>query len=384
VSSPKPLPPKKDVALALLGASSVCVHLDPRRARVTVPPQFKNQAQLVLEIGWNMPVPAPDLRIDDGGISATLSFNRSPFFCVVPWASVFAIVGKDSRGMVWPNDVPPEVPLQPARAPVSPGASVSPGNVQPFYRPWITATKSDRRGCLAILGCLAFCAIIYCIGWCLVKLVENMTSVSALLSRHISNIANALSWLGDWSPVATIFVVLFIWFALLVPTQATLVARAASWVNSSRILLWFLLAIFDGAALLLVTKASNHVPAFSRWPLLGDDWSRDDRGLVTLAVLLAGALLWYAVAVLFRTAGNMRAMHESVFILRAASDVFVKLPVFVYIAHLFSRDPRGYLPSDSFGGSFGLLVARGFLFAGCCAYALTMFVARRRLIDASQ
>jgi hypothetical protein len=58
-----------------------------------------------------MPVPIPDLRLDDDGMSCTLSFNRSPFFCVVPWASVFAMVGEDGRGMVWPDDVPAEVPL---------------------------------------------------------------------------------------------------------------------------------------------------------------------------------------------------------------------------------------------------------------------------------
>jgi hypothetical protein len=47
--------------------------------------------------------------VDDDGMSCTLSFNRSPFFCIVPWTSVYAMVGEDSRGMVWPADVPPEV-----------------------------------------------------------------------------------------------------------------------------------------------------------------------------------------------------------------------------------------------------------------------------------
>src|SRR5581483_10766152 len=57
-------------------------------------------------------VPIPDLQLDDEGMSCTLSFRRSPFFCIVPWASVFAIVGDDGRGMVWPDDVPPEVAQQ--------------------------------------------------------------------------------------------------------------------------------------------------------------------------------------------------------------------------------------------------------------------------------
>jgi stringent starvation protein B len=112
MSPTQPLPPKKDVALALLERSSVYVHLDPRQPAVVVPPWFKKQAQLVLQVGLNMQVPIPDLRLDDDGLSCTLSFNRDPFFCVVPWASVFAMVGDDGRGMVWPDDVPAEVARQ--------------------------------------------------------------------------------------------------------------------------------------------------------------------------------------------------------------------------------------------------------------------------------
>jgi len=106
------LPPKKHVALALLEHSSVFIHLDPRSERVHVPAWFKRQAQLVLQIGLNMPIPIPDLNLDDEGISCTLSFNRSPHYCRLPWASVFALVGEDGRGMVWPDDVPPEVAAQ--------------------------------------------------------------------------------------------------------------------------------------------------------------------------------------------------------------------------------------------------------------------------------
>lgn len=106
------LPPKKDVALALLESSTVFVHLDPRADGVTVPPWFKKQPQLVLQIGLNMPVPIPDLSLDGDGVSCTLSFNRSPQFCSVPWKAIYALVGEDGRGMVWPDDVPPEVAAQ--------------------------------------------------------------------------------------------------------------------------------------------------------------------------------------------------------------------------------------------------------------------------------
>src|SRR5580658_1692463 len=109
----QPLPPKKEVALALLERSSVYVHLDPRQGSVVVPSWFKKQPQLVLQVGLNMPVPIKDLQLDDDAMSCTLSFSRSPFFCVVPWSSVFAIIGcDDGRGMVWPDDVPAEVARQ--------------------------------------------------------------------------------------------------------------------------------------------------------------------------------------------------------------------------------------------------------------------------------
>jgi stringent starvation protein B len=103
------LPPKKDVALALLEQATVLVHLDPRGEQVQVPAWFKRQPQLVLQIGLNMPKPIPDLNVDDQGISCTLSFSNSPHYCHLPWSSVYALIGASGRGMVWPDDVPKEV-----------------------------------------------------------------------------------------------------------------------------------------------------------------------------------------------------------------------------------------------------------------------------------
>jgi stringent starvation protein B len=107
-----PLPPKKDVALALLEGPSVFVHLDPRREGAVVPDWFKKQHQLVLQLGMNLAVRIPDLLVDDEGISCTLSFNRSPFWCSMPWTAIYALVGEDGRGMIWPEDVPSELVAQ--------------------------------------------------------------------------------------------------------------------------------------------------------------------------------------------------------------------------------------------------------------------------------
>jgi stringent starvation protein B len=106
------LPQKKDVALALLERASVFVHLDPRADSVRVPSWFKRQPQLVLQIGLNMAVRIPDLDVGDEAIACTLSFNRSPQYCYIPWEFVYALVGEDGRGMVWPEDIPPEVAAQ--------------------------------------------------------------------------------------------------------------------------------------------------------------------------------------------------------------------------------------------------------------------------------
>ncbi|MBM4376576.1 MAG: hypothetical protein FJ095_15950 [Deltaproteobacteria bacterium] len=111
------LPPKKDVMLALLEGPSVYVHLDPRREGVVVPKWFMNQPQLVLQVGLNMAVRIPDLDVNEDGVSCTLSFNRSPFWCHLPWSAVYGLVGEDSRGMVWPDDVPTELSGPPRQRP---------------------------------------------------------------------------------------------------------------------------------------------------------------------------------------------------------------------------------------------------------------------------
>lgn len=106
------LPNKREVMLALLAETSVFVHLDPRSPSVRVPPWFKNQPQLVLQIGLNMAVQIPDLDVNDQGIDCTLSFSRRPFPCSIPWSAVFGLVGDNGPGLVWPDDVPAEIAAQ--------------------------------------------------------------------------------------------------------------------------------------------------------------------------------------------------------------------------------------------------------------------------------
>src|SRR4051812_40707945 len=101
--APHRLPPKKDVALALLEGPSLFIYLDPRRAGVLVPKGFAGQPELVLEVGMDMPIPIPDLEVDDAGITCTLSFNRTPFWCRIPLAAVYALTNRDKIGVIWPD-----------------------------------------------------------------------------------------------------------------------------------------------------------------------------------------------------------------------------------------------------------------------------------------
>jgi stringent starvation protein B len=140
--APRQPPPKKEVALALLEGSSLFVHLDPRRAGVLVPKGFTGQHQLVLQVGLNMAIPIPDLKVDDVGVSCTLSFNRSPFWCRLPWSAIYALVGEDGRGMVWPDDVPQEVAAQLQKQQQSPQAGKAAPGKKP--RPRLAAVESEE------------------------------------------------------------------------------------------------------------------------------------------------------------------------------------------------------------------------------------------------
>ncbi len=103
---------KKDVILALLELSSAFVQLDARVPGVALPEHLLGERGVVLQIGYDLPVPIPDLVIDDEGIRATLSFRRVPFTCVVPWRAVYVITDGGERRAVFPDDIPPDLAEQ--------------------------------------------------------------------------------------------------------------------------------------------------------------------------------------------------------------------------------------------------------------------------------
>lgn len=75
-----------------------------------VPPRFRSSPQLILEIGYRMNPPIPDLDIEGDGVRCTLSFAKQPFQCVLLWSAIWALIGKhDGRGYQWAEDMPPEI-----------------------------------------------------------------------------------------------------------------------------------------------------------------------------------------------------------------------------------------------------------------------------------
>ncbi|MES1164877.1 MAG: ClpXP protease specificity-enhancing factor SspB [Verrucomicrobiota bacterium] len=108
MSSPE-RPSKQQAFLALLKEGWTSLHLDARRSGVLVPESFRHEAHLILQYGHDLPIPIPDLDIDQDGVRATLSFSRAAHGTYVPWAAVYAVTGADGRGVLFAEDVPGDV-----------------------------------------------------------------------------------------------------------------------------------------------------------------------------------------------------------------------------------------------------------------------------------
>ncbi len=103
-------PDKRKTLETLLTRGPVLVHVDARRAEVSVPPRFRADPSLVLRFGYTLSPAIADLVVDDTAVSGTLTFGGQPFHCVLPWTAVYAaMVEGEQRGTVWPEDVPEDV-----------------------------------------------------------------------------------------------------------------------------------------------------------------------------------------------------------------------------------------------------------------------------------
>lgn len=102
---------KADVVINWIGHGPLRVQFDTTREGVVVPRHLQGKIDVVFEIGLDLPISIPDLKIDEDGISATLSFGGYGLIpCFVPWAAVFGVSSIDSDAVaMWLNDAPGEI-----------------------------------------------------------------------------------------------------------------------------------------------------------------------------------------------------------------------------------------------------------------------------------
>ncbi len=100
------LPAKHDVFQRLYGIGWVNIHLDARREDVVIPDGLRGTQHLVLTYGSNMPIPIIDLQVTKAGISATLSFNKEPYFTFIPWEAVYCVNNAEGLGVLYKEEVP--------------------------------------------------------------------------------------------------------------------------------------------------------------------------------------------------------------------------------------------------------------------------------------
>jgi stringent starvation protein B len=107
-----PLAPQKFAVFSrFVSKGKVMVTLDARRTGVTVPAHLANEPQLNLDFSERFGL--SDFVYDERGVRASLSFNRQPFFCDVPWASVYALFSHaDNERLTWARSLPQEILAQ--------------------------------------------------------------------------------------------------------------------------------------------------------------------------------------------------------------------------------------------------------------------------------
>lgn len=109
---------RREVIERLLGQTDyLLLVVTPGCPGVRLPEELLQAGQPVpLHIGWRLPVPIPDLRLDEAGISGTLSFQRTPHPCQLPWASIVQVSLGDEH-LIW---LTPELASPPAERPHAP------------------------------------------------------------------------------------------------------------------------------------------------------------------------------------------------------------------------------------------------------------------------
>lgn len=99
---------KLEVFRQLVDQGMVMVVMDTRRKGVQVPPRFADDYQLRLNFSLKFYI--DDFEYDEYGVRASLSFNKVPYYCDIPWHAIYALNSQAvEQGVMWPDDVPSEL-----------------------------------------------------------------------------------------------------------------------------------------------------------------------------------------------------------------------------------------------------------------------------------
>jgi len=100
---------KRDLFISMLSRTGATLTINPGAEYVQVPEQLRKDPQITLDVDYNIPV---DLHIDDWGFAATLLFNSTPYFCVIPWHAVVTINDPEQNYVIFmrPIEAAPEKP----------------------------------------------------------------------------------------------------------------------------------------------------------------------------------------------------------------------------------------------------------------------------------
>lgn len=80
---------QRDTLLTLLSELPVVgITVEPRQGVLGLPERWQKEDSVTLHVGYRLPVPIADLKVDESGVSGTFSFDRTPYPLTIPWRAV--------------------------------------------------------------------------------------------------------------------------------------------------------------------------------------------------------------------------------------------------------------------------------------------------------
>lgn len=104
---------KQKIVEALIAKGSVFLAIDPTRGGVVgLPKRLAQKDHVVLQLGYDLAIPIPDLTFTPNAVYATLSFDGKPHFVEVPWRAVYSAWDDLGTVVQW-HDLPQAAKLAP-------------------------------------------------------------------------------------------------------------------------------------------------------------------------------------------------------------------------------------------------------------------------------